>query len=390
LNVLFIEDDRLDSTVIQRLVEPDRFPHDVIIAASLQEANDLLKRLSFDVIISDFQLVDGTGFEVFHLAGGIPVIFVTRLGSEEIAVQAMKSGAYDYLVRDEQGNYLRMLTIILEGLNKRKQADEAMQLVRQQTHELELETERARLLSEFVTDISHDLRTPLSIIHTSLDLLMRYTDRMTMKLEQEQQLSDYRHYIERLYEYGDKVKTWQGAVERIIIRMMDMVRLNNAARFTFLTVDLCPVINDVVLRFQRQAEQKRLTLTHHNAGEVLPVAIVDGEFDNLLVYLLENSLSFTNQGGEITVQTYRQENSAVLEVTDTGIGIPEDALPYIFERFYRVDKSRPIQSGSNGMGLAICKRLVEIHRARIEVFSKVNEGSTFRVIFPLTQALSVT
>ncbi|MNE09809.1 Alkaline phosphatase synthesis sensor protein PhoR [compost metagenome] len=117
----------------------------------------------------------------------------------------------------------------------------------------------------------------------------------------------------------------------------------------------------------------------------LPEIYVRG--DSKLLYqvwvnLITNSIKFTEEGGTITLRVRQTGNSCIVEVQDTGIGIAESDLPHIFQRFYRSDKSRNRKEGSSGLGLSIAIKIVEMHRGKIEVESKLGEGSTFRVLLP--------
>jgi signal transduction histidine kinase len=103
----------------------------------------------------------------------------------------------------------------------------------------------------------------------------------------------------------------------------------------------------------------------------------------LFLNLVENALRYTAAGGRVAISLGIKNTHVAVSVADTGIGIPEEHLPHIFERFYRVDKSRSRAEGGVGLGLAIAKRIAELHAGRIEVQSKVGEGSTFAVFLPL-------
>jgi len=104
------------------------------------------------------------------------------------------------------------------------------------------------------------------------------------------------------------------------------------------------------------------------------------------VNLLDNAIKYTPAGGEIHVRTSARENKALLDVSDNGIGIPNEALPHVFERFYRVDKARSRQLGGAGLGLSIVKSICVAHAGRVEVQSKEGQGSSFRVELPLAKA----
>ena len=97
---------------------------------------------------------------------------------------------------------------------------------------------------------------------------------------------------------------------------------------------------------------------------------------------MENGIKYNLQGGHLTVHLRRDEDNAVLTVTDTGMGIPEEAIGHVFERFYRVDKARSRATGGSGLGLAIVRSIVQRNRGEISVSSVVGQGTTFTVVFP--------
>jgi signal transduction histidine kinase len=98
--------------------------------------------------------------------------------------------------------------------------------------------------------------------------------------------------------------------------------------------------------------------------------------------ILENALIYNYDGGLVTVRTFADDTYVWLEIDDTGIGISEEELPHIFERFYRIDEARSTSTGGMGLGLALARRIIELHNGQIEVTSTLDEGSTFRVKFP--------
>lgn len=115
-----------------------------------------------------------------------------------------------------------------------------------------------------------------------------------------------------------------------------------------------------------------MILGHHNL------------LNQLVTNLIVNAIQYNRDGGEVRIELRSDAKSNLLIVDDDGIGIPENDIPHLFDRFYRVDQARSRNTGGNGLGLAICKRIVEIHHGSIEVRSKVGEGSNFTIRFPLT------
>ncbi|MDL1956236.1 MAG: ATP-binding protein [Candidatus Desulfofervidus auxilii] len=127
--VLFIEDDNICQICFKQFVKTKKLPYDYIIAGSVSEAKKILNSERFDVVIMDYLLNDGTAFDIFDLITDTPIIFVTGAGDEEVAVKAMKKGAYDYLIKDPDRNYLKMLPTVVENAIKHKKAEQRSRIL---------------------------------------------------------------------------------------------------------------------------------------------------------------------------------------------------------------------------------------------------------------------
>ncbi len=127
--ILLIEDDRLDQMAFKRMLEEEELPYDCTVAGSVSEARDILSLGRFDVVISDYSLGDGTAFDIIDLALNTPIILVTGVGNEEIATKAWKAGAYDYLIKDHEQNYLKTVPITIENAVKHKRMESRLRLL---------------------------------------------------------------------------------------------------------------------------------------------------------------------------------------------------------------------------------------------------------------------
>lgn len=132
---------------------------------------------------------------------------------------------------------------------------------------------------------------------------------------------------------------------------------------------------------RQTAEKADIALNLELEGDT-PVLILEDDLYQIVFNLMENGIKYNIAGGSLTVKLSRVEDNAVLEVRDTGMGIPEEALSHVFERFYRVDKARSRQTGGSGLGLAIVRTIVQRNRGEIAVSSVVDQGTTFTVTFP--------
>ncbi len=208
-------------------------------------------------------------------------------------------------------------------------------------------------LEQFTQDASHELRTPLAALSSSLDLALK-----THK------------YKEGIASAKEDVK----GVTALVERLLELARLDKfVIRHT--SVDLSALTEDTVNKFQPLAAEKKVAFTSHVAPEVT----VTGDallIRQVLGNLLTNAIKFSkSKGGEIAVHLTKN----ALSVKDTGIGIAHKELAHIFDRFYQAETSR--SNGGYGLGLALVKRIVDLHEWRISVHSKEGEGSTFTVHF---------
>ncbi|MEO0293165.1 MAG: ATP-binding protein [candidate division WOR-3 bacterium] len=128
--ILLVEDNKFDQLALKRFVEKNNLPYEIETASSISECKEALNSKTFDVILQDFQLKDGTAFDVLNLNLKEPVIIITGLGNEEIAVNCMKANAYDYIIKDPESNYLKLLPSIIENVIQRKKVEEQLKLIK--------------------------------------------------------------------------------------------------------------------------------------------------------------------------------------------------------------------------------------------------------------------
>jgi PAS domain S-box-containing protein len=233
-------------------------------------------------------------------------------------------------------------------------------------HALEQQQELERLQSEFIQNVSHELRTPLTIAQGYAELL------------------DCGELGELQPAQRESVAVIARQV-RMLVKMVDDLTTILVAETHELSpesVDLVNLVHTLVDDFQVAAQRAGLSLAAEVASDVPQVS---GDADHLrrvLDNLLYNALKFTPAGGSVTVRLWGNGMNVVLEVTDTGIGIPHDQLERIFERFYQVDGSTTRDYGGTGLGLALVKEIVEAYGGKVSVESKVGRGSTFTVTLP--------
>ncbi len=221
----------------------------------------------------------------------------------------------------------------------------------------------------FVADASHELRTPLTILRGELETFVSepelppdWRERLNTALEEVVRLS---HIVEGLFSIS-RLDAGEAAAER--------------AKF-----DLAQLAASTADQMSLLAEDKNLRVIC-NATRGVWVEGDRARLKQVIVNLLDNAIKYTPGGGTVTLGVSARDNKAILEVTDTGIGIPAEALPRLFERFFRVDKARSREQGGAGLGLSIVKSICTAHQGTVEACSTPGAGSTFRVTLPLEVA----
>jgi two-component system sensor histidine kinase BaeS len=147
-------------------------------------------------------------------------------------------------------------------------------------------------------------------------------------------------------------------------------------------MDINPIVNDLAGDHRRAAAAKGQMLRFEPGIDLPMVEVNETELSQAITHILSNALLYTPEGGSIVLRTRQENQTVVIEIEDTGIGISEQDLPHIFKRFYRADQARQT-GGHSGLGLAIAQRIIELQSGKIEVISSLGHGSTFRIRLPV-------
>ncbi len=218
--------------------------------------------------------------------------------------------------------------------------------------------------AQFVSDASHELKTPLASIKLLTDsILQNDMDQETL-----------REFVSDIGSEADRLT-------RMTQKLLSLSRIESQEDGDCEITYLKPTIDRVVRMLTGKMQQ------HHIEVELdcrhdCPILILEDDLYQIIFNLVENGIKYNLPGGKLLIRAYREEDNAIFQITDTGMGIPEDALSHVFERFYRVDKARSRSSGGSGLGLAIVRNMVERNQGTIRVDSILNQGSTFTVTFP--------
>lgn len=381
--ILLVDDDPALLTSLSaalRLREPDLT---VDRAESAAAALKLVAAADYDAIVTDIKLpgMDGLSLlaELRERIPEVPALLITGHGQHDLAVQALRGGAFDFIQKPIDRDYF------LASLNR---AVQVRQLSRQvesqqrdlQRHAADLEQtveERTRQLHEanqakdrFLAMLAHELRNPLATIRSAVELMGLCTAEDPARLEAQ-----------------DAIDEQVGHMARMLDDLLDVSRITrNRITLEKECLDCRLVVEKAVRSLQSPFSQRRLQVDVEIAGQP---AIVSGDrtrLEQIVVNILNNAAKYTNPGGQIRVALHTEDDFAVVTVQDTGIGIAPETLPYVFDLFAQADCSLQRSQGGLGIGLSLVKQLVEIHAGDVEAHSDgVDCGSTFTVRLPLAE-----
>jgi heavy metal sensor kinase len=222
---------------------------------------------------------------------------------------------------------------------------------------------------QFVADASHELRTPLTVLRGELESLAQDVQ---LKAQTRESLGSLLEEVDRLAEVVESL---------LALSKLDAGEaISERVRF-----DLAEIVTTTAEQMSLLAEDKQIRVECDAAPDIF----VEGDrsrMKQVVVNLLDNAIKYTPNGGNVLLRIGRDGNTAVLEVVDNGIGIPTEALPHMFKRFFRVDDSRSREQGGAGLGLSIVKSICAAQGAEVDVTSRPGGGSCFRVRQPLSRS----
>ena len=298
---------------------------------SLQK-NVLQVTLVLEIIVTLFSLAFSTAFS-------------RRLKKIMTSMRIIQQGDYTHKVKMGGSDELTALGNEFNDLTERLQTSEQKR-------------------SRFVSDASHELKTPLASIKLLTDSI----------LQNDMDMDTVREFVGDIGNEADRLN-------RMTAKLLALTKLDGKALEESEIIYMSPTVRRVHRMLQPMAKQAEITI-YMDLQEDCPVLILEDDLYQIVFNLMENGIKYNIAGGQLYVSLHRQEDNAILTVRDTGMGIPEDAIGHIFERFYRVDKARSRRTGGSGLGLAIVRAIVQRNRGEIRVESVPEQGTTFTVTFP--------
>lgn len=224
-------------------------------------------------------------------------------------------------------------------------------------------------ITQFTADASHDLRTPLSLIRTNAEIALR----------RPRSEKEYRDTLSRVLALSEETT-------QLIEKLLTLARADAGAdQLKFEIVDSTPIAQKACKQAHMLAASKGILLVEHLSPSAKFLEADPSALETLLLSILDNAVKYTPAGGQVYFRSCEDDGSVVIEVEDTGIGISEQDLPRIFDRFFRADQARSRESRGSGLGLAIAQWIAEKHRGTIQARSELGRGSVFTIRLPLAE-----
>ncbi|WP_159881582.1 two-component system histidine kinase PnpS [Paenibacillus puerhi] len=278
-------------------------------------------------------------------------------------------------IRDEMVFYFpseRILEINLNPISQQGQDWSGLLIV---LHDITAVRRLERMRSEFVANVSHELKTPIAAVKGFAETLLAgaLNDKETA-----------RSFLQIIFDESERLN-------RLIGDILELSKIESKRiPLQFSPIHLAPFVHNCINVLNAQASAKDIKMTMEVPGDLYMEADED-RLRQILINLLSNGINYTPEGGQVSISVQHvpsltglaEADQVRFTINDTGIGIPKKDIPRIFERFYRVDKARSRVSGGTGLGLSIVKHLIDLHKGSIRVESEVGVGTTFKIDMPL-------
>ncbi|GAB4285011.1 MAG: response regulator [Candidatus Rifleibacteriota bacterium] len=368
LKILVIDDEPGMRTGIERTLDGAQmefFENDVVqvsvdSAANGKDGLEKLKNNTFDILFLDYKLPDITGIEIIEELGDrakdLIIIMITAYASIEVAVDATRKGAYDFLPKPFTPGELKSVT---------RKAAERILLARKNA---QLAEEKKQVRFEFIRVLGHELKAPLGAVEGYLELVRSKA--------LGESIADYEKIVDR-----SLVRLQQ--MRKLIEDLLDMTKIESGKKDRDLVeLDLKVAAERAIELAKPSADARNIKIDLQSPDSMTMLADV-GEIDMMLNNLVSNAVKYNRDSGKITIKLASDEHNIIISVSDTGIGMSEEEQKRLFKEFSRIRNAKTADIPGSGLGLSILKRLVDLYEGKIEVQSVPDVGTTFILKFPV-------
>ncbi|MFQ5571263.1 MAG: response regulator [Rhodothermales bacterium] len=370
-NILIVDDIPENVRILFEVLSQEGYDVRAVTRGDL--AIKAARSVPFNIILLDIHMPEMNGYEVCQAlkadrrTAKIPVIFISALDEMIDKARAFEAGGVDYITKPFEAEeiLLRVANHLALRRSNEELAAQKSQIEEQARRLMELDEVKSR----FFANISHEFRTPLTLISARLDDLRRYY--------QGSQAAQAGRLL-------DLLKNDAYRLDHLIQQLLDLSKMEaGMMSLNLRSTDLIALLRDLLLTFASLAERKEITVTFDAPPESVFLDVDPEAIVKVFTNLLSNAFKFTPPGGRVRVECRRSKKEGVdLLVQDTGPGIPAEALPHVFERYYQAELAYTPDQIGMGIGLALSRELVQLHGGTIGVESTVGQGSLFAVALP--------
>ncbi|WP_097027945.1 ATP-binding protein [Clostridium peptidivorans] len=389
--ILIVDDEYVNQRVLEGYLS--HLSQYILKASTGKQALEIIeKNKDLDLVIIDMMIPDLLGYEICSIIREkysifeLPILIMTADNRPENLVISFENGANDYLRKPF--NKYELLSRVNTLITLKDSVEEALILARQvtianekietlnfkndeSTKKVEELMEYDKIKTEFFANMSHELKTPLNVISSTVQLLR--------SLDESKNLGD-----DRIKYYFTIMSQNSLRLLRLINNIIDTTKINGGYLNLNLANDnIVYVVEELVQSVADFVKSKGINIIFDTEIEEKIIAFDEEKIERIILNLLSNAVKFTDAEGSIFVNIYDREDFIEISVRDTGIGIPEDKLNFVFKRFAQVDKSITRKKEGSGIGLTLVKSLVEIQGGSIHVKSELGKGSEFIITLPV-------
>lgn len=344
-------------------------PHYTVYTAdSGEEAIEVLNRVAIDLVTVDLKMPGLSGTTVLQKIKqrdpDIEAIIITGFGSMESAIDGLRLGALDYI--SKPFDVEQILRLIRGGLERRAAKLQLKERSRLEHLRAEKAEEANRLKRQLVSAMAHDIKSPLGLITGYAEFLSGRLEKLPAAKED--------------MEFVGQIQASAQRISRLVSGVLDASRLEAGHPIVRTPVQLNALVREMTQQQVLVLREKRLDLILDLANDLPHVIGDEAQLGRVLSNLIDNAIKFTPPGGRIFVASRREDEAVVIEIEDTGMGIPKEDLPLLFSEFRRLRAARRIEG--TGLGLFIVKTIVEAHGGSVAAQSTEGRGTTFRLRFP--------
>lgn len=325
-----------------------------------------------ELILLDINMPEMNGFDVCRQLKAdirtrdIPIIFISASDETEDKVRAFDVGGVDYVTKPFQvEEVLARVGTQMMLYQQRRELEEFRQ------REIDYFKDLNHMKDQFVATVSHDLKNPIGVIKGYADLLEK-----NPALANDPQAQDYIKRIRR------------GAEQMLILvtDLLDLAKIEAGMELGVSPNSLDGFLRDQLENFGMLAENKSISLGYTPPRQDVMLMFDPNRMSQVIKNLLSNAIKYTHDGGKVDISTETRDHHVLIKISDSGLGIPTEDIPFIFDKFYRVSKQEYLAAADGtGLGLSITKAIVEQHRGTIRVESEVGKGSVFHIELPLLE-----